>query len=124
MAAQEVRSLSRLQVTGLGLGACFAGYRHGSAWKPTPCYADMFSYLERAALHYEGLFMDQYLPVSTSSRMQEYGKRSAMKQTREDGFLHLSTTGEQVCHLEPAQPHTEPSVPPRLPVLGANVEPG
>lgn len=51
--------------------------------------------------------MDQYQSVSTSSRMQEYEKRSARKQTREDWFLHVSTTGEQVCHLDPAQPHTE-----------------
>lgn len=42
--------------------------------------------------------MDQYLLVSTSSRM--HGKGSAMKYKREDWFLRLSTTGEQVCPLK------------------------
>lgn len=43
--------------------------------------------------------MDQYQSVSTSSRMREHGKGPAMKFKREDWFLHLSTTGEQVCPL-------------------------
>lgn len=113
--ARETRGLTRIQIThmvGVHLGGMSAHL----------CLQSHAFTLGRTHLALRGSLVYRHQSAPAPG-MWEYEERRKPKFTREDGFLNVSTTGEQGFRQEPTHPRAQPPVPSWLAGLSVNVEP-